>query len=179
MRLFIKDESRTAKREGRDTVFTVHNFTRWAAENLNSPRAVWLYSMGFSLGAMFVVFSAAIRSGCVLYTLCSHSFHIIRNNNIKVAKGAMYLLKSLAWSGNLPLYRKCILRSGIAEEVQAPEEMQVFLANHKFGQRKQNQCEEQQHQHTHQVGHHVPHVLRNQDVSNISFERPWTCCMRR
>ena len=74
MRLFIKDESRTAKREGRDTVFTVHNFTRWAAENLNSPRAVWLYSIGFSLGAMFVVFRAAIRSGCVLYTLCSHSF---------------------------------------------------------------------------------------------------------
>ena len=35
-----------------------------------------------------------------------------------VAKGALYLLKCLAWSGNLPLYRQCILRSGIAEEVQ-------------------------------------------------------------
>ena len=61
MRLFIKNESRRAKKEGGDTVFTVRNFTKWAAENLNSPRAVWLYSMGFSLGAMFVVFRAAIR----------------------------------------------------------------------------------------------------------------------
>ena len=169
MRLFIKDESRRAKREGRDTVFTVHNFTRWAAENVNSPRAVWMYSMGFSLGAMFVVLRAAIRYSSVLlyYTLYSHISNIIRNNNIKVAKGAMYLLKSLAWSGNLPLYRKCILRSGIAEEVQAPEEMKVFLANHKFGQRKHNQCAEQQHHHTHQVGHHVHNNPMNQEISNL------------
>ena len=74
MRLFIKDESRKAKKDGRDTVFTVHNFTRWTAENLNSPRAVWLYSMGFSLGAMFVVFRAAIRYISVLYTT-----HIIQS----------------------------------------------------------------------------------------------------
>ena len=79
----------------------------------------------------------------------------------------MYLLKSLAWSGNLPLYRKCILRSGIAEEVQAPEEMKVFLANHKFGQRKHYQCGEQQHHHTHQVGYHVPHVLMNRVIISL------------
>ena len=72
MRLFIKDESRRAKREGRDTVFTVFNFTSWAAENLNSPRAVWLYSMGFSLGAMFVVLRAAIRYISVSYTIKMH-----------------------------------------------------------------------------------------------------------
>ena len=48
----------------------------------------------------------------------SRQFCIFRNNNVSVAKGAMYLLKSLAWAGNLPLYRQCILRSGIAEEVQ-------------------------------------------------------------
>ena len=41
-----------------------------------------------------------------------------RNNNVTVAKGALYLLKCLAWRGSLPLYRQCILRSGIAEEVQ-------------------------------------------------------------
>ena len=74
MRLFIKEESRKAKKEGRDSVITVHSFTRWAAENLNSPRAVWLYSMGFSLGAMFVVFRAAIRYSSVSYTT-----HIIQS----------------------------------------------------------------------------------------------------
>ena len=44
-----------------------------------------------------------------------------------VAKGALYLLKCLAWSGNLPLYRQCILRSGIAEEVQVSIICQKFI----------------------------------------------------
>ena len=42
---------------------------------------------------------------------------------MSVAKGAMYLLKSLAWAGNLPLYRQCILRSGIAEEIQVKQSL--------------------------------------------------------
>ena len=74
---------------------------KWASESLLSPRAVWLFSMAVSYGSVFVVFRAAIRK-----------------NNINVAKGCLYLLKSLAWAENLPLYRQCILRSGLAEEVQ-------------------------------------------------------------
>ena len=62
LRLFVTEEERSARRERRATVpFTVENFTNWAAENLHSPRSVWLFSMGFSLGTVFVVLRAAIR----------------------------------------------------------------------------------------------------------------------
>ena len=80
---------------------TIQQFMDWAASNLISPRARWLFSMGVSLGSVFVVLRAAIR-----------------NNNVGVAKGCLYMLKCLAWCENLPLYRQCILRSGIAEEAQ-------------------------------------------------------------
>ena len=43
---------------------------------------------------------------------------MFRVNNQIAAKGAMYSLKSLAWSSYLPYYRQSILRSGIVEEVQ-------------------------------------------------------------
>ena len=79
----------------------VESFMKWATDHLKSPRSVWLFSVAVSLGSSFVGLRAAIR-----------------NNNVKVAKGCLYLLKCLAWAENLPLYRQCILRSGIAEEVQ-------------------------------------------------------------
>ena len=80
---------------------TVEKFMHWASIRLQSPRSFWLYSSAVSVGSIFVVLRSAIR-----------------NNNVTVAKGCLYLLKCIAWSENLPLYRQCILRSGIAEDVQ-------------------------------------------------------------
>ena len=91
------------KRKPNDTlnVGTVEHFIQWASVSLRSPRSVWLFSVAISHGSVFVALRAAIR-----------------NNNVPVAKGCMYLLKSLAWCENLPIYRQCILRSGLTEEVQ-------------------------------------------------------------
>ena len=93
-----------------DDAIDVEHFMVWATQNLVSPRAVWLFSVAVSLGSSFVALRAAIR-----------------NNNLKVAKGCLYLLKCLAWAENLPLYRQCILRSGLAEEVQVSKQF-VFCS---------------------------------------------------
>ena len=62
IRLFLVEEEKTARTEKRDPCpFTVENFCKWAAEHLQSPRAVWLFSMGFSVGTIIVVLRAAIR----------------------------------------------------------------------------------------------------------------------
>ena len=39
----------------------------------------------------------------------------------------MYSLKALAWASYLPLYRQCILRSGLIEEVQV--HLLVFVSS--------------------------------------------------
>ena len=114
--MFVKEEGFTARKEGRHLCsLTLDNFNGWAVNNLQSPRSVWLYSMGFFMGSVYVVLRAAVR--------------YFRNNNVNVAKGAMYMLKGLAWSANLPLYRQCILRSGIAEESQVRGLLGLLLPN--------------------------------------------------
>ena len=93
----------------------VESFMKWATDHLKSPRSVWLFSVAVSLGSSFVGLRAAIR-----------------NNNVKVAKGCLYLLKCLAWAENLPLYRQCILRSGIAEEVQVLNYWKNFEIKYRY-----------------------------------------------
>ena len=62
IRLFLIEEGKSARAERRDPCpYTVENFCCWAAEHLQSPRAVWLFSMGFSVGTIIVVLRAAIR----------------------------------------------------------------------------------------------------------------------
>ena len=62
IRLFLIEENRSARCQNRGPVSaTLDNFTQWATENLHSPRSVWLFSMGVSLGSIFVVPRAAIR----------------------------------------------------------------------------------------------------------------------
>ena len=99
LRLYLIESKKSC--DSSEVVIDVEHFMQWATHNLKSPRAVWLFSVAVSLGSVFVSLRAAIR-----------------NNNVKVAKGCLYLLKCLAWAENLPLYRQCILRSSIAEEVQ-------------------------------------------------------------
>jgi len=96
MRLFLHET-----KSNRSDKPSVRNFINWCTNHLKSPRSIWLFSMSVSLGSVLVALRAAIR-----------------NNNVDVAKGCVYLLKCLAWAENLTLYRQCILRSGIAEEVQ-------------------------------------------------------------
>ena len=101
---------------------------------------------------------------------------MFRVNNCKVAKGAMYSLKALAWGSYLPYYRQSILRSGLVEEVQvsgclltlnlasssvrmiyfyssfqAPADLRKFIEEHKFGQRNHANGDLQEVDYTHQV----------------------------
>ena len=58
----MTEEEKSARAEKRDPCpYTVENFCSWAAVNLQSPRAVWLFSMGFSVGTIIVVLRAASR----------------------------------------------------------------------------------------------------------------------
>ena len=96
MRLFLRETKANSSDKP-----CVTDFIDWCTNHLQSPRSIWLFSMSVSLGSVLVVLRAAIR-----------------NNNVDVAKGCVYLLKCLAWAENLTIYRQCIIRSGIAEEVQ-------------------------------------------------------------
>ena len=137
MRLFLSEEARSARRQNRAPVsYTLDNFTKWATDNLHSPRSVWLFSMGVSLGSVFVVLRAAIRWKKWFISLLFNNLTLVRNNNVSVAKGCLYLLKCLAWAGNLPLYRQFILRSGVAEEVQV---CRVITCMHGIANRIQSQ----------------------------------------
>ena len=68
-----------------------------------------------------------------------------------VAQGAVWSLKGLAWANSLPLYQEALLRSGIAEESQAPPDLQQFLRTHKFAQRNLEDGSEQLVDYTHQA----------------------------
>ena len=110
MRLFIIEMRKKARLTNTEVEEDVITFMKWATTSLLSPRAVWLFSMAVSHGSVFILLRAAMR-----------------NNNINVAKGCLYLLKSLAWAENLSLYRQCIMRNGFTEEVQVMFILRQFL----------------------------------------------------
>ena len=150
--LFVKSEELKARRENRAPAeITPELFHVWAKTELKSPRSLWLYYMCVSSGSMLVVLRAAIRfANQRLFLRQYHEFIIFRLNNIIVAKGCVWGLTGMIWSNSLPLYQEALMRCGIAEEVQAPEELQEFLDEHRFIQRNLPGGVSQPVHHTHQ-----------------------------
>ena len=79
---------------------------------------------------MLILLRAAMRSSTVFLLInCNINF---RQNNVPLAKGAVWCLKGMIWSNSLPLYREAFLRSSFAEEIQV--RTPVFFSLIRFAQ---------------------------------------------